>query len=36
MRWVGHTARVGEKRNAYKEEKDKSKRLGVVGRILLK
>jgi len=26
----------GEKKNPYREEKDKSKGLGVVGRILLK
>jgi hypothetical protein len=36
MRWVGHAARMGEKENAYREEKDKSEVLGVVGKILLK
>jgi hypothetical protein len=36
MRWVGHAARMGEKRNAYREEKDKSEELGLVGKILLK
>jgi hypothetical protein len=38
MRWTGYIARIGEKRNAYKNFGRKSLRgyLGVGGRILLK
>jgi hypothetical protein len=41
MRWVEHVARMGEKRNAYRDllgkpERDNFEHLGVVGRIILK
>jgi hypothetical protein len=33
MRWAGHVARMGEKRNAYRSQKED---LDVGGRIILK
>jgi hypothetical protein len=38
MRWAGHTARMGEMRNAYKilVKTEHSEDLGVDGRIILK